>query len=161
MARRSGSKVTATEWVPSSGLIEGVSASTSIVAIGASAFSAPAVVLRTRGQLLAQLDGNADNDLAVVFWGLILARPDQVAAGATSFADPGTDTGDYFAAGVCILNREATEFGESSVCRSEIDSKAMRKARTGNQIVLVAQSIILAGTPVVDVAIGVRMLVGT
>jgi len=160
MPRRTGSKITATAWQPFFGNIEGVLSSTSIFSVLAPD-GLPGTILRTHGTILAEFDGVSDSDAAAIFWGLMVTDDDRVAAGAGAFPDIGTDIGDLFASGVLLLNAEAAARAESAVDRQVFDSKAMRKIKQDDQVVLVAQMIVLAGSGTVDLIIAGRTLIGS
>ena len=150
------STTTHKQWSPFSGVIAAVATTTSIVALLSNAN--PGTILWTRGVIFAQLDSPSDGDLAAIFWGLMIASDDLLAAGAASFPDPGVDPGEFYTFGTLMLGTQAAEGNFSTVNREQFDSKAMRKIKSQTNCVLVAQMSTLGGTPVVDMAIAGRSL---
>ncbi len=119
-------------------------------------------IVRNRGELLVSIDGPVDGDKAVAAFGLIIASDSQVAAGATAFPSPATDLDANWLwhSFATMLVQAAGDDGTIST-RLMIDSKAMRKVKQNDQLVLVADMVRESGTPTVDYAGGIRSLLGT
>ncbi len=148
------------QWVPFSGGIESVAAASSIIALVT--INAAGTLLRTRGDIYAQIDAPTDNDKTAIHWGLMVADDDRVAAGATAFPDPGADASNkFFAFGTICLAAQAANLEHGVTARFVIDSKAMRKFTQDDQIVLVVQNTAFAGAPAVDVLVAGRVLFQT
>ena len=131
----------------------------SIAVVGAAG-----TIVRVRGQAVATMDVGAADDRMVVGLGLIVGSDDQFAAGAAAFPSPTDDLdGDWLWHGFFPLQSlVGTQGGEiSQTYRLEVDSKAMRRVKQNDQIVCVADGVILAGSPTADVVAGFRVLFAT
>ncbi len=119
-------------------------------------------VMRTRGAIVASIDGEVDGDKVAVMLGIKTASDDQVAAGATAFATPSADMdADWLWHGGIMLQSQAASNEHQAVGRLEIDSKAMRRVKQNQQVVLIVTPVSLAGTPSIDVTGYVRILFGS
>ena len=127
--------------------------------------NAAATLIRTRGEILYSIDGPADNDAKSLGFGIIIATDAQVTAGVTAFPSPlSVLDADWLWHGFGLLkSQSATQFSDlgGQVGRLVIDSKAMRKMKPNDNVVFVVDGANLAGTPVADVQVAARLLLGT
>ncbi len=162
-ARRSAGRRTDYAWNGLSVLLNNVSA-TPIIA-GMVTVNQSSTLMRTRGEILLVLDGPGDGDTMSVGCGLIIGTDDNVAAGATAFPSPVTDLdAQWLWHGFILLRAQSasqSEAGGGQTGRLTIDSKAMRKVRQNDQVVLAVQGVVLAGSPTADGAAAVRGLFGS
>ena len=122
-------------------------------------------VMRIRGEILAVLDqtGLAANDRVLAAWGVMVMPAGSVAGGV--IVSPQTNgEADWFAYGSIPLFAE-TAGADANVLgvlsgRQTIDSKAMRRMREGEEMVLVFENFDIAGAPAVSVTFGGRILTG-
>ena len=122
----------------------------------------PGTLMRSRGELVASIDAPTDGDKVIISYGLIIADDDQVTAGVTAFPNPQTDMdANWLWHGFIPLLAQAANLEHAAVGRLTIDSKAMRRMKQNDQVVLVIKPGSQAGTPVTDTAGGVRLLVGS
>ena len=136
------------------------------VAIGACiAFTTQNTIMRVRGNYLVSMDGPVDNDRAIVGLGLIIVSDEALAAGVASVPTPGTDADApwLWHQFVPLQAQAGTSVGASLnamsvVARGEIDSRAMRRVKQNESIVMSMETTSLAGTPAVDIALGYRIL---
>jgi len=133
---------------------------TQIIAGAAQTFNAGATILRVRGSGLITMKGATDNDKAAIALGLLLVDADAFAAGDSAMPDPADDsTRGYLWFGSWVLNSvivTGTQVSEAcATVRFEIDTKAMRKTRATETLVMVGQYVDMAGAPPIDVMLGV------
>ncbi len=162
MARgRSGRKTDFT-WLV--GTASGASIGSAGAALQLIVFNTASTITRSRGNILTMMDVGAANDGAIVGYGLIVGTDAQVAVGVTAFPSPLTvGEGDFLWHQIVPLRSETGTQSDdlsSHVARSEIDSKAMRRVRQNDQLVLVMDVVLTAGSPTVDFVMGARVLVG-
>ena len=135
--------------------------------IGSLAFSFPATILRVRGFVWAAMDQTKQlGDLAEVTWGLAVLSTDAVTAGVGSVPDPAGDADfPWMWWGSMQLDSfvsAAEEVWGTTAQRQEVDTKAMRKIKPNESVLMIGQIGGSVGAPVIDVAIGkMRMLIGT
>ena len=170
-ARTPGKKIDFKQWASAPGLILS-SSGAGIQLSGSLAFSAPATVLRWRGYVSAMFDESAMvGDEVVLTYGIAVLSTDAVTLGATAVPDPATDT-DYpwvWWGEAMLRSRLATGAGEpsadawgASAFRMEIDSKAMRKVKPAESLVIIMDRTNPVGGPTVEHDIGqLRVLLGT
>ena len=164
--RGGGKKIDFVEW-------SGVSGATFVLASGGAGFAevvqtlVAATLLRTRGEIIASIDGPVDNDQCSISAGIIVITEEQLAAGITSIPNPADDlNADWLWHGFILLMAQAgTGIGaalnaNNVTQRLTIDSKAMRKLRPSNHLAFVADNTPLGGTPVVDIILAIRCLKG-
>ena len=120
-------------------------------------------IVRMRGGGFVHLDAGAALDSMEVGLGLIVVPEEVAIAGVASAPTPLTDLDapwlwvEVFQLGPAVSGTD--DGGDiSRNFRFEIDSKAMRKFRTDEELLFVAESAILAGSPTADVQAGVRAL---
>ncbi len=99
-------------------------------------------LMRMRGRCFAQLDATAVDERVIVSVGAIVASADAIAAGTGSLPGPDSDGDDeWIWHGNLLLSSgaEAAVNTNSLFDRLEIDSKAMRKLKQNQAIVLVGE----------------------
>ncbi len=124
----------------------------------------PETLMRTRGELLVNVNGAIGTNLmCAVGVGLILVPE---GTGTTVLWSPITD-GDapWFWVEYCAIgNQESVADVINSpilaACRKLIDSKAMRKVRN-REVQFVAENASIEGVPSVDIVLNVRFLAGS
>jgi len=148
--------------------LDAPSITTATTSKGASlAFTAPATILRCRGYVQANFDATQQiADTMGIAFGLGIVSSDAVAAGAGSLPDPFGDA-DYpwlwwqsmflrseIAAGVHAWGLSAQ--------RIDVDTKAMRRVKPGQSLVMVFETATVVGAPVTAITVGfMRVLIGT
>ncbi len=144
MARRSGKTIDYKQW---SGLpgINLDSAAAATLAGGSLAFAAPATILRVRGMVMVNQDGATDGATQFVTMGLGIVSTDAVAAGAASLPDPGDEPEYPWLYWLSVPLRSAIISGSTvgdiaSSARIELDTKAMRRVKPGQSLVMVYQT---------------------
>ncbi len=106
------------------------------------AFTQSQTLVRCRGRVGAYLDGTAADESIMILCGLTILSPDAVAA-PELFKSDGQDDGSwiwqgsiYLHSGVAVTaGAEEGQFGSL-----ELDSKAMRKVKVGEQLAFVFQT---------------------
>ncbi len=121
-------------------------------------------LVRSRGEVILSIDGPADGDKIVIGCGLMIASDAQVVGGIAGFPSPigATDADWLWHSFVPLQSQSATQdqaLGDQ-VARLVIDSKAMRKVKQNDNVVIVFDGDQQSGTPVVDATFGVRFLFG-
>ena len=117
---------------------------------------APTVV-RCRGEFWAKSQTSAINSRVTA--GIIVVTAKALAAGVASLPSPLTDVGsDWLWWDTYDLAWQTGEPIESGAVRRLIDSKAMRKVGLNTVVVMVVEVTSISGTPSVDIAFGVRVL---
>ncbi len=163
---RSGKKIDYKQWAAAPGGGAQHSASATFI-IGNLAFNEPATILRWRGMVSAMFDESQQvGDRASIGFGIGVFSTDAVTLGATALPDPlgepeypwvwwsEIDLECFVAAG-----QEAWGVGRQLL---EIDSKAMRKVKPGQSVLIVGQIGNLTGAPVTIIKFGqLRVLIGT
>jgi len=166
-ARRGGTKkIDFVEWSGQLGIEMAMASNVGAIITVITSLQA-ATLLRTRGEILASIDGPVDNDACSVACGITVVTEEQLAVGLTAVPDPAVDLdADWLWHGFIPLKAQAgTGVGASLnvvgvAHRLTIDSKAMRKLRPTNSLVFAAKNSGLAGTPAVDLVVAVRCLKG-
>ena len=148
------------EWQGAQGVLSLASNVPGIIAMVAN--NNPGTVMRSRGQVLGSIDGAVDGDAVSVAVGLIIADDDAVAAGVASIPSPASDMeAEWLWHGFLLLKAQGTSTDQPGLtARLEIDSKAMRRVKSNTQCVFAAAPVSLAGTPAVDILVGLRSLQG-
>ncbi len=158
-----GKKIDFKSWSAVPGLSANISADSTFLASGFLSFLVPATILRVRGAVQAgfRTSGLTIADEASIVFGLGIFSTDAVVAGAGSLPDPSQEP-DYpwMWYGEIILMAPVADFTPPlTVQRLEVDTKAMRKVKPGESLVVVVQT---QGAVAVDVSFGdIRVLVGT
>ncbi len=124
-------------------------------------------LMRTRGNILVQLDAGANDERAMIALGLIVVSTPAATAGTASVPTPITDIGadwfwHYFATVTALAETSVTGDAGGLFERIEVDSKAMRKLKDDQTLLLVCevgQTIDATGT--FDVQAGMRYLFGS
>ena len=158
MARRTSGRRTDYTWQGSQVTGGLAAAGISVTAVLTSAVSG--TIMRSRGELLAVLDGPTAGDQAVVFAGLIVVTEEQLAVGATAIPNPGADfDADWmWHGGISLIDEGA--FPDFVGGRLTIDSKAMRKIKQSMSVALVVANSSSVGTPAIDFEGYLRILFG-
>ena len=127
----------------------------------------PATLMRVRGNLLVMMDVGAANDTMSVCAGIYIASDAQVTAGAAAFPSPfSIPEADWLWHQHLLLRSESGTQADADqlggqIVRTEIDSKAMRKIRPNQNLMMVFDGAQLAGTPTYDIMVGIRALFKT
>jgi len=124
---------------------------------------ASSTVMRLRGELVASIDGPVDNDKVAINCGIIVVTEEQVAGGASTMPSPAGDLdAEWIWHGFLLLLSQAVVATAqlTQAARLTIDSKAMRRIKQTQSVILIVENTSLAGTPATDVMGGVRALFG-
>ncbi len=122
-------------------------------------------IVRVRGHVAVAMDVGAADDSGVVGIGLILGSADAVSVGSTAFPSPLDDTAanwlwhGLFALRSLTATQEANAGGQ--YVDREIDSKAMRKFKANQSLVVMADAAQLSGSPTFDVIGSIRVLMAS
>ncbi len=166
MANRRGVGRTRYEWTSAFGEQAGLAAGALVGFLLATATQAE-TVMRVRGEIIGALDlaGSAANDAAAIAWG-IMVMPAGAVAGGVTVGPSANGEADWMAYGFhpvrsdsAIVATDANKLG-LNVFRTTVDSKAMRRMREGEQLVLVAENATLVGAPAINFGFGLRILSG-
>ena len=131
---------------------------------GSLAFVAPGTVLRIRGFVQAFMDATQQvGDAITLTWAIGLFSTDAIAAGA--FQDPLSDAYPWLWWSQMALHSElaagVNQWGISAQ-RLEVDTKAMRKFKSGQSLVVLCETSSVTGAPVTHLDFGsLRVLIGT
>jgi len=122
-----------------------------------------ATIRRTRGVLVVQLEASAATDLMMTGFGLAVVSDSARIAGAASLPSPMDDLTFpwYWHKFVPLIPTSATQAdntGAAASARIEIDAKAMRKIRPNEAVVLMADGLQSAGSPIAACSVGIRVL---
>ncbi len=134
---------------------------------GALHFTAPATILRCRGEVLASFDETKQaGDRMKVSVALGIIPSDTYTLGLTAVPDPGSEpeySWLYWNEFWLEAYEAAAEEAEgASVHRLSVDTKAMRKVRPGEALCWIVQFSNASGAPVTNVqTAGTRVLYGT
>ncbi len=161
--RRSGKKIDFLHWTVSGGSILAQASGTAAINLFA-AQHLPETVMRTRGEVLAYLDGTqASGELVRLTMGIILVPE---GTGTTVLWSPTTDGEapwlwwDVFHLGYEEYVTDVVQAMQASSARRVVDSKAMRRNINMEQQFVVENSTQSGAAPV-NVSITVRSLAGT
>ena len=144
--------------------IELSSAAAATISGASLAFEEPATILRCRGELVVALDGVAAGASNGVTFGLGIVSTDAATLGATALPDPGAEPNFpwlWWHDAELISNAvEANEQSDiTSAVRVPIDTKAMRKMKPGESLIMVVQT---DSAITVDILLSrIRVLIGT
>ncbi len=131
--------------------------------LGGFSFADPATILRTIGSVVV-VPGAAvvALDLAEVVFGLALVSTDAFTAGAGSMPDPFSEPEfDWlWWKTVYYANGRGGDGAPDEARYVDVESKAMRKLKPGETLVMIGQYVDIVGTPALDVDVNVRFLVG-
>ncbi len=161
MARnRTGRRLTY-NWQGVQGTISSITTANK-VGTGSIFFDAAQTVMRIRGNVLASLDFVAANEKLSLALGLIVITDAVLAAGPTAMPSPiAVPDAEWIWHQYIPLQAQGAAQVEdlgNQVFRAEIDSKAMRKVKANENVVLVADGVQEAGSAVGDVVYGFRIL---
>ncbi len=119
-------------------------ANTGVFASSALAITVPGTIVRIRGKIAAQLDAGAADERAMILVGLTVVRSDYFASGTAPelFSGAPADEGSWLWQGQLFVSSgsEGAVVNDFLVDRIEIDTKAMRKVKSGDSLVLVHQA---------------------
>jgi len=169
MARRSGFQktISAKGWSTSlCGLITGLDIGAAAAAIGSvTAISQKdQTILRTRGQVYAQLDSGAVDERVMVAVGIAVVSDPAALAGVGAIPTPDTEGSyDWLWHGFLSVSSgaEGAVVNDSQHDRLEIDSKAMRKIGSSDTLVFAAEICATVDqTGTVDLMYATRILFG-
>jgi len=165
--RRPGRKIDFKQWSNAPGLIQQIAATGTFLS-GSLSFLAPGTILRVRGYVAAFFDATMQvDDRMVLTFGLGIFSTDAVALGATAVPDPADEPQYPWLWWKEFRLDSKTTTGLTggwgiAAQRYEVDTKAMRKVKPGESLVMVFQSTNLAGAPATDIDVGqLRVLIGT
>jgi len=162
MAHRSKGRRTDYQW---SGLLPvGIPlANAATSAITVVTVTSPLTLYRTRGEIVASIDGPTNNDKVGLSMGIIVATEEQVATGAGAMPDPAVDlAAEWLWHGFILLQSQAitTTSAGQQYDRRSVDSKAMRRMKPTQSLVFIVRATPLANTPATDLTIAFRTLFG-
>ncbi len=128
-------------------------------------FAIPATILRMRGEILFYLDGAADTSRQVIAAAIGLISTDAFTLGSTAFPDPLADVGfPWLWYSAVSLSNDLDSVGDvidaAVAVRLQVDSKAMRKVKPDETLVVVFQTSTAITTTVIRQG-QLRVLVGT
>ena len=134
---------------------------------GSIAFSSPGTILRCRGRISGTFDETAQvGDFLTTTFGLGIVSTDAATLGATAMPDPSGD-GDYpwlWWETMDLRSSVAaapTAYGPSAK-ELEIDTKAMRRVKPGQSLVMVMEHSSASGAPVTEFDMArLRVLIAT
>ena len=144
-----------------------IATATTTLGAGVLAFAEPATILRCRGFFQASLNASQQvGDTIALTIGLGIVSTDAATVGAGSMPDPGGEPeypwlwwGSMFLRSYLAVGVNAWGI---SAQRLEIDTKAMRRVKPGQSLVVVVESAGVTGAPTTDLDFGqIRVLVGT
>ncbi len=149
------------EWSGTTVFTSGLS--TTKFATAAATFTGSGTIMRCRGRLRGQLETTAAADsMKMLACGLIVADDDALTVGQTAIPGPTTDPeAEWVWVGQLLLgNLTATEADAGSSFADDIviDSKAMRKVKGNENLVLVIEPINIFGTETARVGGFIRVL---
>jgi len=163
---RPARKIDFKQWTVAFGASQDVTATGTFIASGILAFLEPATILRIRGIASAAflVTGLTADDEASVLLGVGVFSTDAVALGATALPGPGIDP-DYPWLWVGEFNMYTinASTAEPLVIQSMVvDTKAMRKVKPNESLVMVGDYGNVNGTPGLRISTGnLRVLIGT
>ncbi len=154
-------------WLGMPGSVVQSSAVGTKIFAGSLAFTSPGTILRTRGVIKATFDETAQiGDTMFTSFGLGIVSTDAATVGASAMPDPG-DEADYpwLWYGQILLRSNVaagpTAYGPAAE-KLEVDSKAMRRFKPGQSLVLVMEHAQVSGAPITEFDMSVfRVLIAT
>ncbi len=122
-------------------------------------------IMRVRGHVGVGMDVGAADDAGVVGVGLIVGTDAAVAVGSTAFPSPLDQfEADWMWHGLfafrSISATQGVDVGGQYLQR-EIDSKAMRKFKSNENLVVMVDGSLQAGTPTFDIIGSLRILIAS
>ena len=163
--RRPAKKIDFKQWTSVPGQSQNQVANGTVAASGSLGFSAPATILRVRGVIAVAFNGGSQiADEAEITMGLGVFSTDAVAVGGTALPDPGSEP-EYpwmWFGTFLMLSPSVEEDDTWSRIMMTLDTKAMRKVKPGESLVLVSEYLDIVGTPSLRLMVGqMRTLLGT
>jgi len=164
---RPGKKIDFKQWTSAPGLISSITTIGTILS-GSLQFSSPFTILRVRGHVAAFFDSTKQlTDLMILTYGLGIISTDAFTAGTGSVPDPSGEPEypwlwwNQIRLDGLLANTQSESWGPSSL-RLEVDTKAMRKVKPGQTLVMIAQATNVVGAPETLIDIGqMRVLLGS
>ena len=157
-------KIDSTRWAGFNGMFSNISAGSFAINFGAAVLRQHETILRTRGNICGWIDGlGAPGRAALISMGLHLVPE---GTGTTVLAEPFADDNEpwfyheAFTVGTEELVTDVIETQGLSVFRQTVDSKAMRKMKSGQEIQAVITNTTLLSATAVNVSLNVRFLFG-
>ncbi len=167
MARRSSGRRTDYTWFGVSDIVVAQDLAIANATLGGEsiAFGTAGTVMRLRGQVAVLLNAAAVAESAVIAVGIIRATDEAAAAGVASLPHPDSDPdAEWIWHSYLSIHsgQEAAIVNDFLMDRKEIDSKAMRRVKQNEQLVLVSEVAHSEDqTGLYDLLYGFRMLFGT
>ena len=132
------------EWAAIGTKASAIDLATGTKSLGGSllAVAGPGTFVRIRGQVYCQLDAGAVDERALICFGVILVSNEAAAAGAASVPGPFTDgDADWMWHGFLSVSSlaESAIFGDAAFDRVIVDTKAMRKVKSSQSLIFVAE----------------------
>ena len=124
----------------------------------------PVTIFRLRGRIRGSLDGPVDGDKTVLGCGIINVTEEQVAAGSGSIPSPIDDPEEewIWMGSLLLMAQEVVTQSDGAFSDVlEIDSKAMRKQKVSQSLVIVVRNKDVSGAANADVIGAVRCLAGS
>ena len=161
-----GRKIDFKQWTAIPGSSQNLTANATIAGPGFLSFSAPATILRVRGytQVAFLQAGLTLADEVDVVFGMGVFSTDAVTLGATALPDPSAEPEyPWMWYGELSMYSPNADFGDPMIQqRLELDTKAMRKVKPGESLVVVAQYVNASGIPGLRLIYPqIRVLIGT
>ncbi len=142
--RRGSGRAPDYEWFAIGTKASAIDLATGTKSLGGSALAitGPGTLVRTRGQVMLQLDAGGIDERVLVCFGTILVTNEAFAAGAASVPGPFTDgDADWMWHGYLSVSSgaEGAVIDSFLVDRITLDSKAMRKSKSSQTLCFVAE----------------------
>jgi len=168
MARRGGRTIDYKEWafMPFADMST-ITANGTTLSAGVLPFVRAATILRCRGFVQANFDETQQvGDRMILTWGLGIVSTDASIAGSASMPDPAGEAEYPWMWWNTLVLRSNLAAGinswGSSNQRLDIDTKAMRRVKPGQSLVMVIEASGASGAPVTEVITSqIRVLIGT
>jgi len=154
--------------IPSSSL--SITSAGTVIAAGVLNFTGPGTILRVRGDILFAFGGvTVALDEMTFAMGLGLVSSDAAALGATAMPDPAAEADypwlwwkEFSMFSTFAIDGTGTDHSGQLQVRIPVDTKAMRRVKPGQTLVLTGQYVDVVGTPPVRWMVsGFRVLIGT
>jgi len=157
-------KIDSTRWAGFNGIFSGFGAGSVAINFGAAVLRQHETILRTRGNIIGWMDGTqGPAPGALISIGLHLVPE---GTGTTILAEPFADDNepwfyhDAFTLGYEEMVTDVVDVPGLSSYRAVVDSKAMRKMKSGQEIQAVVTNTTLLAAAAVNVSLNVRFLFG-
>ena len=157
-------KIDSTRWAGFNGIFSSISAGSFAISFGAGILRQHETILRTRGNLVGWIDGlGAPGRAVLISMGLHLVPE---GTGTTVLAEPFADDNEswFYHESFCVGTEEfvtdVIDVPGLSAFRATVDSKVMRKMKSGQEIQAVITNTTLLAASAVNVSLNVRFLFG-